>query len=157
MEMEFAKGGIAFCDATGVTRLAYHSAVAMDAEGRQLAFVPRYENGSILLDVPATFMDRATYPVVIDPWLEFDGSASGTGVSGAHGHCENPQLVLGDGGFPFICWADDSAATSTQPDNTDIYLRVWNGFEFRSLGGSMDAGGISKSTGKVVPTPPAIA
>jgi hypothetical protein len=148
MEMQFAKGGVAFCDTAGVTRLAYHSAVAIDAEGRELAFVPRHENGSIILEVPASFMDRAAYPVVIDPWLDFLGSGTGAGVSGPHGHCENPQLALGNGGLPFVCWADDSAATSALPNNTDIYLRVWNGFDFIDMSGSMEPGGISQTPGK---------
>lgn len=147
LEMEFAKGGVAFCDAAGVTRLAYHSAVAIDARGQEVALIPRHENGEIVLDVPASFMDRAEYPVVVDPWLDFAGSGSGVGVSGAHGHTEDPQLALTDGGLPFVCWADDSAA-GANANNTDIYLRWWNGFEFFALGTSMDPGGISKSPGK---------
>ncbi len=148
LEVEFAKGGVAFCDAAGVTRLAYHTAVAIDAKGQEIALLPRHENGEIVLDVPASFMDRAAYPVVIDPWLDFAGSGTGTGVSGVHGHTQNPQLVLADGGIPFVCWADDSAATATTPNNTDIYLRWWNGFEFFPLGPSMNPGGISNTTGK---------
>src|SRR5579862_9183940 len=75
-EMQFAKGGIAFRDLQGATAIAYHSAVAIDAMDRRVALAPIHQDGQILLDVPADFMAKAVYPVVIDPWLELGGSGS---------------------------------------------------------------------------------
>ena len=45
-------GGLVFHDAEGDQKLAYHSAVAIDADGKRFAFEPRYENGQIVLDIP---------------------------------------------------------------------------------------------------------
>jgi hypothetical protein len=149
MSFQFLKGGLDFRDTAGTTKLAYHSAVAIDAEGREIALLPRHENGEIVLEIPAKFMSQATYPVVIDPWLDFLGSGTGGGVSQrTNAHSENPVVALTDGGQPFICWADDSAATAALPNNTDIYLKWWNGFEFFPLGTSMTPGGISQTPGK---------
>jgi len=67
VEPQFAKGGLAFCDAAGTTRMAYHSAVAIDAGGREIALAPKFANGEILLEIPADFMAKAAYPLVIDP------------------------------------------------------------------------------------------
>jgi hypothetical protein len=145
VDLRFQKGGLAFCDASGATKLAYHSAVALDASGRQLALVPKYQSGEILLDVPAEFMARAEYPVVIDPWLDFNGSGSDGGISANPGTSENPTMVL-QGQQPFIAWADNSAASN--PTMTDIYLKWWNGFEFKDLGGSTLPGGISHTKSK---------
>jgi hypothetical protein len=142
-EVQFQKGGLAFCDASGATRLAYHSAVAIDAAGHEVALAPKYSGGQIVLEVPALFMDAATYPVVIDPWLDFAGSGSGGGVSQNGSTSENPVVVL-QGAQPFIAWADNTAANTKR--FTDIYMKWWNGFTFEDLGGSSVAGGISKGT-----------
>jgi hypothetical protein len=144
-ELQFQKGGLAFCDASGTTKLAYHSAVAQDAGGREVALLPKYEGGEIVLEIPAAFMAKAEYPVVIDPWLDFAGSGGDGGVTQNGTASENPVLAL-QGTQPFIAWSDNSAATGSA--NTDIYLKWWNGFEFRDLGGSTAPGGVSKTPGK---------
>src|SRR6185436_12684784 len=145
-EIQFRKGGLAFCDGLGRTQFAYHSAIAIDAEGREIAMMPRHQNGEIVLEVPAAFMEKAVYPVVIDPWLDFGGSGSGGGVTGNGTASQRPALALTGGGLPVIAWSDNSAATSGNPNNFDIYVKFWNGFEFRDQGGSASAGGISNNT-----------
>jgi hypothetical protein len=149
-DFRFKHGGLAFCDVRGDTRLSYTGAVALDGAGHRMPLTPRFENGRIQLDVPAQFMDSATYPVVIDPWLDFQGSGSGQGVSlnPTGSHAETPALDITDNGQPFIAWSDDSAATSALPNNTDIYLKWWNGFEFFGLGSSISPGGLSATPGK---------
>lgn len=149
VDMIFRRGGLAFCDASGKTMMAYHTAVAIDAKGREIALAPRHENNEIVLEVPAAFMAKAEYPLVIDPWLDFLGSGAGGGVSNNTGTSQNPSLALTAGGQPFIAWADNSAA-GANPNNTDIYMKWWNGFEFRDLGGSSLPGGISATSGKSV-------
>lgn len=148
-DMLFAKGGLAFCNASGETRLAYHSAVAIDHAGREVALAPRYEDGKVVLELPAEFTAGAAYPIVIDPWLDFQGSGTGGGISSNGSHSESPALALTSGGQPFIAWSDNSAAGS-DPNNTDIYLKWWNGFEFFPLGTSANPGGISSTPGKSV-------
>jgi hypothetical protein len=140
-DLQFRKGGLAFCDASGATKLSYHSAVAIDADHREIALAPKYSDGQIVLEVPASFMESASYPVVIDPWLDFAGSGTGGGVSQNTSASETPVFAV-QGSQPFIAWADNSAATATRL--TDIYLRWWNGFQFMDLGGSTLPGGISQ-------------
>lgn len=148
VDLKFAKGGLAFCDASGETRLAYHTAVAIDAKGYSIALAPRYENNEIVLEVPAGFMARAEYPLVIDPWLDFEGSGTGGGVTKNGTASQRPALAITPAGFPILCWSDNSATTAAAPNNFDIYLKVWNGFEFTDLGGSTLAGGISTNNGR---------
>jgi hypothetical protein len=143
-DVKFKDGGIAFCDATGTTKMSYHGAVAIDARGEQLALAPRHENGMIILDVPAAFMARAAYPVVIDPWLDFDGSGVAGGITANTGASENPAVEIGLLGWPTVAWSDNSAG------NFDIYVRSWNGFEWLGLSTSDSPGGISNNTGKSV-------
>jgi len=149
-DFRFKEGGLAFTDVRGDIRLAYHTAVAVDAQGRRAALIPRFEGGSICLDVPGAFMDLAAYPVLIDPWLDFAGSGTDGGISANGSHSESPALAITSIGQPFICWSDDSAATADNPTNTDIYLKWWNGFEFFPLGSSLQPGGLSQTPGKSV-------
>ncbi len=147
-DIQFLKGGLAFCDGQGRTQAAYHSAVAIDAEGRQVAMLPRHQSGEIVLEVPAEFMAKATYPVVIDPWLDFSGSGSGGGLTGNGSASQRPALGLTGGGLPVIAWSDNSAASASNPNNFDIYVRFWNGFAFTEKSGSGSSGGISNNTGR---------
>lgn len=136
-DAQFAQGGIAFCDAAGVTKLAYHGAVAIDAAGRQLALAPRHENGEIVLEVHGDFMSKAAYPLVIDPWLDLASSGIGGGVTQNSSVSSRPSVAVTGGGNPYIAWAD------TTSGNSDIYVKFWNGFQFLSLGISGNSGGIS--------------
>src|SRR5262245_56370886 len=145
-EMQFLKGGLAFCDAAGATKLAYHSAVAIDGNGRELALAPRFEGREIVLEVPAAFMAEAVYPVVVDPWFDLLGSGSGGGITNNGGVSDQPALAMTGLGLVFIAWADNSASPGTT--NTDIYMKYWNGFEFKDKDGSSAPGGISKNPGR---------
>src|SRR6185436_8024647 len=139
-DLRFLKGGLAFCDGVGLPQLAYHSAVVIDAKGRELAIAPKYENREIVLDVPARFMADAAYPVVVDPWLELDFSASVGGISKSGAVSDRPSLALAAGGNPWLAWADNRTG------NYEIYVTYWNGFDFVDLGGGTLAGGISHTT-----------
>lgn len=147
-EMQFQKGGLAFADASGATRISYHSAIAMDASGQQQILSPRFEDGEIVLAVSAGFMSRATYPVVIDPWFELAGSASNGGVTLNGSVSDRPALIMSGGGLPYIAWADSSSATQANPNNSDIYMTVWNGFRFIAFANSLSPGGISNNLGR---------
>jgi hypothetical protein len=147
-ELQFERGGLAFTDAAGATKLAYHSAIAMDAGGQQQILAPRFENSEIVLTIPAGFMGRATYPVVIDPWFDLAGSGTGGGVTHNGSVSDRPALIMSGGGLPYIAWSDYSAADSLHPDNSDIYMTVWTGFRFVNFGGSLNPGGISNNLGR---------
>jgi hypothetical protein len=143
-EIQFANGGVAFCDLQGATAISYHSAVAIDAENRRVTLVPSHQDGQIVLEVPASFMAKAAYPVLVDPWLELAGSASGGGVSGTQAVSDRPSVALAGNGNPWIAWSDN------QTGNFEIYVKFWNGFEFRDLGGASFGGGLSNNAGKSV-------
>ena len=140
--LQFQKGGLSFRDATGETGISYHSAVVIDAKGGELAIAPRYENGEIVLQVPGAWMEQATYPVVVDPWLELNDSASGGGISKTSSVSDRPSLAIDPSGNAFLAWSDIGANGSYE-----VFVRFWNGFEFRELAGSGSAGGISVNTG----------
>lgn len=143
-DMALADGGLAFSDVSGKPALAYHGAVAIDAKGRRQLFDPRWENGEIALELPSLFMKDAAYPVLIDPWLELDFSASGGGITKNGSVSEAPAVNLigagsPDGGSaPCVAWSDNSDG------DFDIYFRYWNGFEWVALGEV----NVSKNTGK---------
>lgn len=139
-ETELKNGGLIFTDETGAKKLLYHSAVAIDAEGKRQVLDPRFEGGEIVLEVPASFMARAAYPLVVDPWMELDFSASGGGISQNGLVSQNTSMVL-TGGQPVICWADERTG------NFEIYLRYWNGFAWKENAGSGSGRGISSTDG----------
>jgi len=144
--MEFQNGGLAFQDAGGVTRLAVHGAIAMDASGLRAALTPRFENRDIVLGVPASFMDRAVYPVVIDPWFDLAGSGTGGGLSNNAGVSDRPAMVMSGSGLPWVAWSDNTF--SADNNNTDIYVAAWTGFQWISYAGGLAPGGISNNPGK---------
>jgi hypothetical protein len=147
-ELQFKRGGLAFTDGSGATKLAYHSAIAMDAAGQQQILAPRFENNEIVLAVPASFMRRATYPVVIDPWFDLASSGTGGGLTKNGSVSDRPAMIMTGGGLPYIAWSDTSSATAANPDNSDIYVTVWTGFKFVAFLNSLAPGGISNNPGR---------
>ena len=135
------KGGLLFHDAAGRRKLAYHSAVAIDAAGKRQELTPRYQGGEIVLEVPEAFMADAEFPLTVDPWLELDLSASGGGISDNTGVSQTPAVAIEGGGNPYVAWADDTTG------DFEIYVRYFNGFEWFDLAGSSTGGGISNNDG----------
>jgi MYXO-CTERM domain-containing protein len=133
-------GGLVFTDASGKPGMTYTDAVAIDAKGRKQYFDPRWENGEIALTLPAEFVKDAAYPILIDPWLELQGSGSATGISGSSSVSETPALAL-DGSTLMVAWSDSSSG------NFDVYFRYWNGFAWTALGTSAGTGGVSNNAG----------
>lgn len=133
-DFRFQKGGLEFTDYRGEMKLAYYGAVAIDADGRRVDLVPRYERAEIVLEVPQEFMAEATYPLVIDPWLDM-----GVGVTTGFRAAEKPAMAGN-----VIAWADNSTG------NFDIYVVGFNGEDFVPFGTSTAAGGISANPGRSV-------
>ena len=126
-------------DVTGALKFHCTSAVAVDAADHRISLALRHENGEIAMEVPASFMDGATYPVVIDPWFGTNGSNTGGGISNTASASERPAM-RGN----VIAWADNSIG------NFEIYVRAWNGSAFVEFAGSASGGGISNNTGMSV-------
>jgi hypothetical protein len=140
--LEFKNGGVAFLDLRGNVGVAYHSAVVIDAKGRQLALAPRHEEGAIVLDVPASWIDQAAYPVVVDPWLDLHNSSVGGGITNSQEVSDRPSVALTGSGNPFLCWSDNTTGTY------NVYVTNWNGFKFVDLGGASFGGGLSNNGGR---------
>ncbi len=135
-------GGLVFKDEDRRPVFAYHGAVAIDASGRRFEIDPRYEGGQIVLEVPDAWMARASYPVVVDPWLENLFSASGGGISSTSSVSESPSVILDGSGNPIVAFSDKSSG------NFDIYVRRFNGFEWFDVGPGGGTGGVSANPGE---------
>jgi hypothetical protein len=137
---EFGNGGIAVMDVTGALKFHCTSAVAIDAADNRISLALRHENGEIAMEVPASFMSGATYPVVIDPWFGTNGSNTGGGISNTASASERPAMRNG-----VIAWADNSSG------NFEIYVKGPDGAGgFGEFAGSASGGGISSNAGKSV-------
>jgi len=130
--VEFANGGVAVLDPTGELKFSCTGAVAWDAAKNRITLCPSHENGAIVMEVPASFMAKAAYPVVIDPWFGINGSNTGGGISNS-AHTSNRPSFKDN----LIAWADNTSG------NFEIYAKIWNGVEFAELGGSATGGGVS--------------
>jgi hypothetical protein len=64
------------------------------------------------------------------------GSASGGGISGDDGYASGPSVAIAADGTPYIAWDND----------TEIYIRYWDGDSWQEVGaGSASGGGISNT------------
>jgi hypothetical protein len=72
-------------------------------------------------------------------WETLGTSATGQGISGAHGTALAPSIALDSHGNPAIAWQDLSTG------NDQVYFRHWDGAKWAELDGSATAGGVSNS------------
>lgn len=70
-----AHGAILFRDAAGTPIASYGAATAIDANGMRLPMTTAWANGTLTLRLPAADVERAAFPLVVDPLLarEFFG------------------------------------------------------------------------------------
>ncbi|HZE99504.1 MAG TPA: hypothetical protein VE981_21040, partial [Planctomycetota bacterium] len=133
---EFRDGGVAVLDTAGNLKFTCASAVAWDSGKNRITLSPRYEGGRIVMDVPESFMAKAVFPIVIDPWFGSSGSNAAGGLSGTAKTSDRPSMKDN-----LVAWADSSSG------NFEIYARLWTGSGFSDLGGSSTGGGISATPG----------
>ncbi len=71
------------------------------------------------------------------------GSASGGGISNLKGVSDGwPSIAIAPDGTPYVAWDDGTA------ENTEIFVRRWNGSAWEEVGsGSGSGGGISSNSG----------
>jgi hypothetical protein len=136
------KDAVVLRDERGRNVAAYHTAKVIDARGVEQDIRPTVEKGEVVLTVPDTFLANAEFPVTIDPWLELGFSASGGGVTNTSKVSEGAALAMDNSGNPVIAWSDNSTG------NFEIYVRFFNGFEWREYGGSASGAGISNTPGR---------
>jgi fibronectin type 3 domain-containing protein len=147
-EGKLQSSGLKFTDAEGKVSFLYHTAVAIDAKGEKQVLSPRYEDGAIALAVPAEFMAQAAYPLLVDPFLELDSSASGGGFTLSTGFSDVPAIAIEGGGNPYVVWSERVITEAqTGAGNFEIFLRYWNGFAWKNFAGSDSGRGISNNDG----------
>ncbi len=117
----------------------YEGAMAVDAAGAREPLLVRREPGRIVLHLPPHAVDRAQFPLLLDPWLQLGGSGTGTGITGSTA-AYYPSMALDSSGNPAIAF---TAITT----NYEIYFMRWNGSAWVELGGSATGGGVSNTTG----------
>jgi hypothetical protein len=136
---------LVFSDAAGKTRFRYHGAVAYDAKGDKIGLDPRMDGNEIVLAVPADFLQKAAYPVVVDPFLQLDESSIAGGMSETTAVSQQPAIAIEGGGNPYVAWSEEVLGSSGL--NFEIFFRYWNGLAWVDLGGSDQDGGISNNPG----------
>lgn len=75
-----------------------------------------------------------------DDWVELAGSASAGGVSEGLGNAQGVSMAAGSDGTVAVAWADD------REGSRNVYLRQWDGSDWRDVGDSHTGGGISQSS-----------
>lgn len=78
--------GVVFADPAGGTGIRYGLATWIDASGARLEIAPEWHDGAIQIRVPAEWVERSAYPVVLDPLLippNTTSSAYGVDVAGS--------------------------------------------------------------------------
>ena len=111
----------------------------------------------IVLEVPEPFMASAKFPVIVDPWIQLGGSASGYGVSQSQDReAFNPSVAVDSKGRPVVAWTESNQIAPQAgklPGKGYIYLKRWNGSQWVELAGSASATGL---TGKGLSSSPSL-
>ncbi|MCA8952587.1 MAG: hypothetical protein KDE27_23950 [Planctomycetes bacterium] len=75
-----AHRAITFFDANGDEILSYGAATAVDAGGRRMPMTSTFEGGVITLRLAASWLEAASYPLVVDPLLGVIYAVSGDAI-----------------------------------------------------------------------------
>lgn len=69
---------LVFADTAGVPRVRYGEAIAFDSRGQRIDVTTEWDGELVRLRVPADFVERAEYPLTVDPLTSSVGVDSGT-------------------------------------------------------------------------------
>lgn len=114
--VEAAHQALTFHDEAGVPIVTYGAAVAVDALGKRAAMTTTFAHGIVELRLAADWLQRATFPIVVDPLL---GAAPG--ITGAAR--EQVDIVIEPTSIGESVWIAYSAAASAS--DLDLYFRRW--------------------------------
>lgn len=97
LEARAADGGLEFSNEYGLVRCT--QAVAFDAAGERLALETTFEDGALRIDVPRSFLARATFPITIDPIYQSivfatDPSVAGVDLDVAYDSVANRYCIV---------------------------------------------------------------
>ena len=119
-DVSAAHTALRFVDATGKVGVRYGEAFAVDARGDKIRITTRYSKGRIRLTVPSAWLDRAAFPLTIDPLM----SPILLGFSTANSATVRTDVApyAGDGNHLIV------VAHSTQftANDRDCYAQVMN-------------------------------
>src|SRR5688572_2246638 len=93
----------------------------------------------LVLPLPAAIASSFLF----DDWIELDGSASGGGVSSSDVWSTSSSIAVGKEDWPTVAWME-----WVEEENTEIFLRQWDGDAWIGLGGSASDGGLSMAKGQ---------
>lgn len=95
--------GLMFAGESDGRRLRYGHAVWIDALGRQTAVPARFEDGTIVLDVPEATVESSAYPAVLDPEIGPETSVSSPQYGALLYWKSNPRMAF-DGTNFLVTW-----------------------------------------------------
>ncbi len=117
-------------------------------------------NNSGISNKPCMVLDESDYPIIAwhdstsegvsnyqiyfkqwngSNWIELGGSATDGGVSNSSNSSMLASVAINNSGNPVIAWQDD----------TEVYLKQWNGTDaWEAIGGSATGDGLSSTSGE---------
>ena len=112
--------GLHFVDPTSGLGVRYGLGTWVDAAGERTPLTPRFEDGRILIEVPAEVVARSRYPAVLDPVLSPEQGLNEPILVPAAYDQETPALAT-DGTNFLLVWQDFAygiRAARVRPDGT---------------------------------------
>ena len=92
--------GLHFSADPGVPGWRYGLATWVDADGTRTGLSPRYENGNIVLEVPAEVLKRSRYPATLDPVISPESALNAPLALPGGRHAAHPRSRNGRHEFP---------------------------------------------------------
>ncbi len=139
-------GGLHFADITTGLGVRYGRATWVDASGGRVEVAARWEGGAVVLQVPSTVVDAASYPATLDPLISPEFGMD-TPVVGPASFYQNAPVIAAGSGDYLVVWSDWRGGT-----DADIF-----GTRVSSAGVVLDQAGIAISMAAGNQLAPAVA
>lgn len=137
--------GVVFADENGRTALSYGAVTVIDDAGSTYECLPRIQNGRLRITVPADYVARARFPILVDPVVGPEVPICPT-FGPADSLQEKVDIAAGPGGYLAV-WQDSRGS-----NGTDIFAT-----RISPTGEVLDPMGIAICTASGNQTDPAVA